>query len=163
MHRLLAATAILLVALAPPAVASAGGWAVATLDAIPSSATAGEAAPVGFTVRQHGITPVDLDHVAIVVTQADGTATRFAARRDGAKGHYRADVRFPASGNVTWRAELDWFGPQELGTLTVADAPSSAGVGLWAQRVGLSGGALLAAFGCARELRRRRVRKPLVG
>ena len=161
MCRSLITTIVLFAALLTPGAAAAGGWAVATLDALPPTPTAGEQTPVTFTVRQHGITPVDLAHVAIVVTGADGTSSRFAARRAGAVGHYRADVRFTAAERVSWRAELDWFGPQELGSLTVVDGSHDAGSATWIRRLSLTGGGVLAALACLRELARRRGRKPV--
>ncbi len=161
MRRSLTTTAALLAALLGPAGASAGGWAVATLDRLPSPPVVGKAMPITFTIRQHGITPVDLADVAIVVTRESGASERFAARRAGAVGRYRADVRFAASERVTWRAELGWFGPQELGSLTIGDRTGGAAAGAWIRRLGLAGGAGLAALACMRELGRRRARKPL--
>ncbi len=72
MRKLLAGLALafgLLLALAPAA--SAGGWAVSTLDPM-TTPTAGVPTDVGFTIRQHGVTPVDLDDVAIAVTDSSG-------------------------------------------------------------------------------------------
>jgi hypothetical protein len=37
----------------------AGGWAVITLDALPTGVVAGEPFNIGFTVLQHGKTPMD--------------------------------------------------------------------------------------------------------
>ena len=36
----------------------AGGWATVTLDEYPTDMVAGEAFKIGFTVLQHGVTPV---------------------------------------------------------------------------------------------------------
>ncbi|MEO8162945.1 MAG: hypothetical protein ABI590_04110, partial [Ilumatobacteraceae bacterium] len=48
--------------------ATAGGWAVSTLDEVPVP-IAGEPIDVGFTIRQHGITPVDIsENVGITIT-----------------------------------------------------------------------------------------------
>jgi hypothetical protein len=103
--------------------ASAGGWAVTTLDAVPQP-RAGQAIDVGFTIRQHGMTPVNLDGVAIVVR--DGARdTVWPARRQGATGHYVARITFPAAGTVTWSVNQGWFPPQDLGRIQVA-GPSSA-------------------------------------
>jgi hypothetical protein len=120
------AAAIGLVAAAPGHVA-AGGWAVSTLDAAPDL-RAGEPASIAFTIRQHGVSPVDLDDVAVTVTDSAGLTTRFEALAAGAIGHYIAVVELPASGNYTWAIEQGWFGPQDLGTLTVSgqSAASSA-------------------------------------
>ena len=56
---------VLLLLLAPAALA--GGWAVSTIDPMATPA-AGAPIDVGFTIRQHGMTPVDLADVAIAVT-----------------------------------------------------------------------------------------------
>ena len=37
----------------------AGGWAVITLDEIPTGVVAGEPLTIGFTVLQHGKTPME--------------------------------------------------------------------------------------------------------
>ena len=66
--------------------ASAGGWAVGSLDAVPA-ATAGQTSAVGFTVLQHGVTPADLsEDVGIEIVNADGTALFFPATNDGVPG-----------------------------------------------------------------------------
>lgn len=102
--------------------ASAGGWAVTTLDEVPAP-TSGEAVTVGFTILQHGATPVDLDDgVGVEITGADGTVLVFPAVNDRT-GHYVASVVFPAAGEYRWAVQQGWFGEQELGSLTV-DGPS---------------------------------------
>jgi hypothetical protein len=100
--------------------ASAGGWAVTTLDPLPSIAP-GKPATIGFTIRQHGVTPVDLTGVALVVSLSGGGEERFPARLDGTTGHYVADVQVPA-GDHQWRVEQGSFGPQDLGPLSVRDS-----------------------------------------
>ena len=112
------AAALFLVAL--PAPAAGGGWAVTTLDAVPDRFEAGRAYDIGYTIRQHGVTPVDLASTGIRITSTDsGKQITFGGRRDGAVGHYVARVSFPAAGGWTWEALQDWFGPQPLGQLEV--------------------------------------------
>lgn len=109
------------------ATATAGGWAVSTLDATPAPVP-GQALNVGFTIRQHGVTPVDLDEgVGIQITATDGTVQQFPAVLHGATGHYVASVVFPAAGDYTWSVQQGWFAPQDLGTLTVGPAPGASG------------------------------------
>ena len=125
MVRLAALTAaLLLVALAAPA--GAGGWAVTTLDAVPDRFEAGTAYDIGYTIRQHGVTPVDLKNTGIQIT-SDGGADSFIywGHRDGPIGHYSVQVTFPAAGAWRWEAVQDWFGSQPLGKLEVA-APGAA-------------------------------------
>jgi hypothetical protein len=101
--------------------ASAGGWAVTTLDEVPAP-TSGEAVTVGFTILQHGATPVDLDEgVGIEITGADGTVQVFPAINDRT-GHYVASVVFPTAGDFRWAVQQGWFGEQELGSLTVDES-----------------------------------------
>ena len=118
-----AAAALALLAWSPPA--HAGGWAVTTLDPLPAAPHAGTTLTVGYTVRQHGITPVALDDTGIAVVGPGGARTVFPGRPSGPTGHYVAEVRFPAAGPWQWEAEQGWFGPQKLGAVPVAaGAPS---------------------------------------
>lgn len=114
--------------------ASGGGWALGSLDAVPE-ATAGETVDVGFTILQHGVTPVDLtDDVGIEITRADGTVDYFAAATEGATGHYTASVTFPTTtGEYSWSLRMGWFGPQELGTVhvTSTDGGSITATTMW--------------------------------
>lgn len=120
--RALALAVALLAALAPTAMA--GGWAVTTLDAVPAGVRAAQSLSIGFTIRQHGVTPVRAEayggQVAIRI-RADmaGPPVTFPARADGAVGHYLAEVRFPSAGLWTWEVEQGPFAPQPLGTVTV--------------------------------------------
>ena len=115
--------AVLIVASATQT-ASAGGWAVASLDAVPAPA-AGESTDVGFTVLQHGETPVLDADVGIELVLADGSTQFFAAVADGVPGHYVATVTFPETpGSYEWNARMGWFGSHELGSVEVA-APTA--------------------------------------
>ena len=119
MRKLLAGLALsvsVLLAFAPTA--WAGGWAVSTLDPM-AAPVAGVPTNVGFTVRQHGVTPVDLDDVAIAVTGPSGETTVYPAHGDGDVGHYIALVTFE-EGQSIWEIRQGWFEPQALGTITVA-------------------------------------------
>jgi uncharacterized protein (DUF58 family) len=118
--RLVVAGLLALVIGASASSASAGGWALASLDEIPA-ATAGESVDVGFTILQHGQTPAVLESgVGIELVLADGTSELFTAAADGAPGHYVATVTFPAeAGTYQWIAHMDWFGTYELGSIDV--------------------------------------------
>jgi hypothetical protein len=118
----LASFAACVLAAAP---AGAGGWAVTTLDAMPADPVAGVPTDVGYTIRQHGVTPVALEDTAIVVEAAGGATQRFAGRADGAVGHYLATVTFPTGGALRWHVEQGWFAPQDLGTIQVAASDGS--------------------------------------
>lgn len=115
---LLAAVAI--IGSASPA--PAGGWAVSSLDATPAPVS-GEEVQVGFTVRQHGVTPVNPEgKVGIEVRSDSGSVVEFLARPEGPTGHYVADVTFPEAGRFTWQVLQGWFQPMDLGTIDVIAA-----------------------------------------
>ncbi len=102
-----------------------GGWAVTTIDSVPTPIP-GQPIDVEFTIRQHGVTPVDLDEgVSITVTSADRTNQVFPATTTDLVGHYVAAVIFPAAGDFTWSVQQGWFAPQDLGTITVGSPPSN--------------------------------------
>ena len=69
MLRILAATAALALALATPALG--GGWAVTTLDNDPDPDDAGRTYSIGYTIRQHGVTPISVDRTEIQVTHSE--------------------------------------------------------------------------------------------
>jgi hypothetical protein len=106
--------------------ASAGGWAVSTLDSLPSSIQAGESYKVGFTMRQHGVEPVNFGAPEIRI-RLGSTMQSFKALRDG-DGHYSATVKFPSAGTWTWMIDQVPFATQELGTLAVVAVPAAAPV-----------------------------------
>ena len=111
-----AVLAVLIVAAAP---AAAGGWAVSSVDELPSP-RAGEPVDVGFTIRQHGVSPLNVDgDVGIELTDPAGRAAFFPAKQAGAVGHYMARVVFPVDGEFRWAVRQDWFGEQDLGTIEV--------------------------------------------
>ncbi len=112
--------------------AVAGGWAVTTLDPLPRLPVAGRPTPIGFTVRQHGATPIAIENTAIVISRLGGAERHvFPGRPDGPVGHYVSDVRFPTSGAWNWQVEQGWFGTQELGSINVSTggASTSAAIG----------------------------------
>ena len=150
MTRLLASAlaAACLLAAAP---ALAGGWAVTTIDSLPSEWRAGQAHQVTYTIRQHGDKPFTGAQSAIRIWFADGTSHRFPAAPLDGPGRYGAEVTFPAAGSWSWEVDQYPFMPQALGEVTVlpaagarAPSPISMGVVLLAALVGA--GALLAVW-----------------
>jgi hypothetical protein len=141
--RLLVGTAVTLLVAGLGADASAGGWAVASLDAAPDVA-AGEPTEVGFTILQHGESPVNLTgDVGIEIVLPDGTTEFFPAVND-ALGHYVATVTIPDEGSYAWNVHMDWFGVQHIGRIDVAasDVGGSSGSGLQRARWGMLAGAV---------------------
>lgn len=96
----LAIAVLLSLVLALPVLA--GGWAVITLDELPTNVVAGKPLTVGFTVRQHGITP--MDGIEPMVTARLGLSEKFVvqAEPEGERGHYAATLTFPEKGNWEW-------------------------------------------------------------
>ncbi len=128
MTKLLAVTVLTFAALGFAAPAAAGGWAVTTLDPLATTPVAGEPFDVGFTILQHGRTPITMPGAAIIVTDGAGAETRFPATPSGAEGHHVATVEIPVAGSFTWA--VDAFGIQDLGPLHVAtSATTSSGDG----------------------------------
>ncbi|HSL29004.1 MAG TPA: cytochrome c [Anaerolineales bacterium] len=91
----------LLIALVFAAPAFAGGWAVISLDELPANVVAGEPLTIGFTVLQHGHTP--MDGLAPTVTAFHQDTRFIAAAEPGSKpGHYTATLTFPKEGEWRW-------------------------------------------------------------
>src|SRR4051794_17077668 len=51
--------------------ASAGGWAVVHLDAVPSQVFAGTPVKLTFLVKQHDVTPVNVDRAYLEATNRE--------------------------------------------------------------------------------------------
>jgi YtkA-like len=104
--RYLVALTVLVVALAAPVAASAGGWASVVVSDTPAGTDAGDTWTARITVLRHGVTPTDgaMPSVSIVNEQTRNGET-FAAEPTGETGVYEAAVVFPESG--TWRYEVD--------------------------------------------------------
>lgn len=125
MKQLLGLTIVMLIGMLGAEPAVAGGWAVSTLDAVPVP-SAGEVVQVGFTIRQHGVSPLNPDgEVGIVVRSTGGSEQYFPAEPVGEIGHHVAPVVFPEEGTFTWAVRQGWFAEQDLGSITVG--PSTAG------------------------------------
>jgi hypothetical protein len=145
--------------------AAAGGWAVPAFDPVPPI-EAGVPTPIGLTVLQHGVSPVEVDGVALTFVGEDGVAHRFPAAPEGAVGHYVATVTL-AAGTYSWSVQPGWFAEHELGPVAVAVAASASSpapappdddvsTGRAVARVALPIGALLAAGAAVVTARPRR-------
>lgn len=108
-------TALLLIGAV--SVASAGGWAVVTLDALPTNVVVDTPVTVGMVVRQHGKTPMTNAHVRVRGFQLTGDTFELAARNDGG-GHYSADLKFNKAGTWQWQVASglypDWQSMPEI-------------------------------------------------
>ena len=116
----LAVLALALAALATPALA--GGWAVTTFDDMPGQFVSGKEFALGYTIRQHGATPINVAKTEILAVAVSGRTLSFPGKSEGAVGHYVATVFFPAGGTYTWQVTQGDFAPQDLGKLTILAA-----------------------------------------
>jgi cytochrome c2 len=84
--------------------AFAGGWAVITLDELPSGAVAGEPLTIGFTVRQHGRTLMTGLYPKVTAILGEEKLV-FPAEAEGGPGHYTATLTLPKAGDWQWAIE----------------------------------------------------------
>ncbi len=100
----------------------AGGWAVTTFDNLPGEFVSGHEYTLGYTIRQHGVTPINVDKTEILAVATSGRTLSFPGKSDGTVGHYIASVYFPAGGTYSWQVTQGTFAPQDLSTITVLGA-----------------------------------------
>jgi len=100
----------------------AGGWAVTTFDNMPGEFISGHEYTLGYTIRQHGVTPINVDKTEILAVATSGRTLSFPGKSDGTVGHYIASVYFPAGGTYSWQVTQGPFAPQDLSTITVLGA-----------------------------------------
>jgi hypothetical protein len=133
----LAASFASILSLVLAATAFAGGWANAVMDTPPDDpAGPNEPVTLGFTLMQHGVTPVDWGNPQILLTNADtGEQITVAAHPEGATGHWIAQVSLPANGSWSYEVRHDLLitmmgaQPISVGGATAA-ATSNSAIGL---------------------------------
>lgn len=111
----------LLVSLIFAVPAFAGGWAVITLDELPTDVVAGEPFTVGFTVLQHGKTPMNDLEPTITASLYKEQKFMVNAGPDGEPGHYTATLTFPKEGE--WRWSIQAFSMDQLMPILSVAAP----------------------------------------
>jgi mono/diheme cytochrome c family protein len=83
--------------------AFAGGWAVVTLDHLPTQVVAGEPVEIGFMLRGHGTIPITAGGLAVEAKHRDsGENLSISAQPGKAEGHYLAEFVFPLPGAWEW-------------------------------------------------------------
>jgi len=97
----------------------AGGWAVITLDELPSNVVAGKQLTIGFTVLQHGRTPMTDLEPTITAKSSTGEEIIFNAVPEGKRGHYVASLLVPEEGEWEWSIQAFTM-DQPMPVLTVA-------------------------------------------
>src|SRR5215213_4607690 len=105
--------------------AFAGGWAVISLDGLPVNAVAGEPFTVGFTILQHGRTPMTDLHPTITANLDKDQELVIYAESEGEPGHYMATVTLPKEGEWQWSIQAFTM-DQPMPTLSVAPASTIA-------------------------------------
>jgi plastocyanin len=100
----------------------AGGWATVRLDDDPPTPVAGQEWTVTFMVKQHDITPVDLDNVYLSAQEATtGETVSKEATKLPEVGRYSVTVTFPQAGEWIWSITPDWFAPTSFPNLLVVE------------------------------------------
>ena len=73
-----------------------------TLDELPSNVVAGEPLSIGFTVLQHGRTPMTDLHPTLTAKLSSAETMVISAQPNGKPGHYVATLTFPKEGSWEW-------------------------------------------------------------
>ena len=145
---------LMLLALALPAAAAAGGWATAGLAPPPAGIEPGETWRAELTLLQHGRTPLDGVSPSITISGPETRTFEFAPV--GKPGLYAADVVFPSAGTWSYTVNDDFsqvhtFKPVQIGPPAV----SPGGFPRWAIAPIAAAGALAAALVGLALIRRR--------
>ena len=101
----------------------AGGWAVITLDELPTGIVAGKPFTVGFTVLQHGKTPMTDLSPTITANLYKEEQFVVTAEPEGKPGHYTATLTFPKEGE--WRWSIQAFSMDQTMPMLSVAAPTS--------------------------------------
>jgi cytochrome c2 len=97
----------------------AGGWAVVTLDILPTDVVAETPFTVEFTVRQHGQSLIDgLTPQITAVHLETGESVTVQAEAGQQTGYYSAAITLPSSGQWRWRINAFGF-DQPMPEITV--------------------------------------------
>ena len=151
----LAASSASILSLILAATAFAGGWANAVMDTPPDDpAGPNEPVTLGFTLMQHGVTPVDWGSAQVVLTN-DQTGQEIVATAtpSGPIGHWSADVTLPAEGSWSYEVRHDLqitlmrAQPISVGSSQAATTGGTAAIGI--SPALLAAGGFLAVLGMA--------------
>jgi mono/diheme cytochrome c family protein len=101
-----------------------GGWAVVTVDDVPTHLVTGKATPISFVVRQHGNSLLPDLSPSVVLSSGSTEATTMASST-GQRGRYQATVVPPSPGMWTVTVKSG-FGPSKTTLLPLrATAPNA--------------------------------------
>jgi hypothetical protein len=117
---------VVLIALACPVAASAGGYATVGLQSLPTDLEAGEPWMAEFTVLAHGRTPFLDGKPSVTVHGEDGSIVgTYPARLVSKDGLYRAAVEFPSSGRFEYVIDDGYSQRHTFPPVTVGDGGGS--------------------------------------
>jgi hypothetical protein len=148
-------------AMAIPGGAAAGGWATAGLGPPPDGIQAGDTWYADVTILQHGQTPLSGVEPTVTIRNDSGTTVTFPAEPTGEVGVYRAQVRFPSSGQWSYDVHdgFDQYGGAQTHSFGRVTIPGSeGGLPLWPLAlfgVGLASVLIVGAAGWAGRSRHR--------
>lgn len=116
----------------------AGGWAVVTMDDVPTDIHAGEPTEFNFMVRQHGETPVHflggeefpVEPLLTAVNQETGETVEVEAIRGKEVGRFTSEVIFPSEGTWEWTISPDPLGGEGVFPPLTVMAPVAASTAL---------------------------------
>jgi plastocyanin len=128
MHRRLLSLIVVLVMMTAVSLpASAGGWASVTLDGEPGSPLQEVPWTIGFLVKQHDRSPVNVDRAFLSAThRATGETVSADAVQVGDVGNYTVTAVFPLAGEWKWSITLEPFGTSSFATLNVLASAKAA-------------------------------------
>jgi plastocyanin len=123
MRRTLTAALLVTSLLAVATPVLAGGFATVRLDEPPGDVVAGATWRLGFTVRQHDVTPTnDVTPVLRARHMETGEEITASAEQEGPVGHFVLEVTFPASGAWKWAIQPQPFEETSFEPLMVVDS-----------------------------------------
>ncbi|MGH2557616.1 MAG: cupredoxin domain-containing protein [Thermomicrobiales bacterium] len=128
MHWRIVAVVVLIAGLmAFAAPAQAGGWATVFLDEDPpASVYANEPMTLGFMVKQHDVSPINVERAWLQATDREtGQEITADATQNGATGHYLVELTFPSPGSWKWMITPEPFQGTAFGSMEVL-APGAA-------------------------------------
>lgn len=102
-----------------------GGWAVVTVDDLPDHLVVGAPTTLTFTVRQHGVSPLDGLSGSVVATTKNGPTVSVRATGAGKPGKYTASVVVPRAGDWTI-AVKSGFGRSDVNLEPIAAVATAA-------------------------------------
>ena len=107
----------------------AGGWASVEIANSPAPIEAGKPVRLDLTIKQHGISPVDIDPLVIAATNPDsGDAIEETAEKADGTGNYTVELTFPSEGVWELEGTPGGFPPFDMGTIDVGLAVDTSSI-----------------------------------